>query len=73
MTLLGHDRLATTEIYLNLSPEDAIRKFQNEWWASPFVPSSWFLEVSPPLRIIRMFDLFFIWSLLEGQWQDIRA
>jgi len=26
-TLLGHDRLTTTEIYLNLSPEDAIREF----------------------------------------------
>jgi integrase/recombinase XerD len=31
MSLLGHDRLATTEIYLNLSPEDAIREFQNKW------------------------------------------
>ena len=31
MALLGHDRLATTEIYLNLSPEDAIREFQNKW------------------------------------------
>jgi len=30
-TLLGHDRLATTEIYLNLSPEDAIRDFLNKW------------------------------------------
>lgn len=29
--LLGHDRLATTEIYMNLSPEDAIREFQNKW------------------------------------------
>ena len=29
--LLGHDRLATTEIYLNLSPEDAIREFLNKW------------------------------------------
>lgn len=28
---LGHDRLATTEIYLNLSPEDAIREFINKW------------------------------------------
>lgn len=27
-SLLGHDRLATTEIYLNLSPEDAIRVFK---------------------------------------------
>ena len=31
MALLGYDRLATTEIYLNLSPEDAIREFQNKW------------------------------------------
>jgi len=31
MAFLGHDRLATTEIYLNLSPEDAIREFQNKW------------------------------------------
>jgi integrase/recombinase XerD len=31
MALLGHDRLATTEICLNLSPEDAIREFQNKW------------------------------------------
>lgn len=30
-TLLGHDRLITTEIYLNLSPEDAIREFFNKW------------------------------------------
>lgn len=30
-TLLGYDRLATTEIYLNLSPEDAIRKFLDKW------------------------------------------
>ena len=30
-TLLGHDRLTTTEIYLNLSPEDAIREFMNKW------------------------------------------
>lgn len=29
--LLGHDRLATTEIYLNLSPEDAIREFLDKW------------------------------------------
>lgn len=29
--LLGHDRLVTTEIYLNLSPEDAIREFLNKW------------------------------------------
>lgn len=30
-TFLGHDRLATTEIYMNLSPEDAIREFQAKW------------------------------------------
>jgi len=30
-TLLGHDRLTTTEIYLNLSLEDAIREFLNKW------------------------------------------
>ncbi len=29
--LLGHDRLTTTEIYLNLSPEDTIREFINKW------------------------------------------
>jgi integrase/recombinase XerD len=29
--ILGHDRLATTEIYLNLSPEDVIREFHNKW------------------------------------------
>jgi integrase/recombinase XerD len=31
MQLLGHDRLTTTEIYLNLSPEDAIREFEGKW------------------------------------------
>lgn len=31
MALLGHDRLVTTELYLNLSPEDAIREFQQKW------------------------------------------
>jgi len=30
-TFLGHDRLSTTEIYLNLSPEDAIREFLEKW------------------------------------------
>jgi len=30
-SLLCHDRLVTTEIYLNLSPEDAIRDFLNKW------------------------------------------
>lgn len=29
--LLGHDRLTTTEIYLNLSPEEVIREFQAKW------------------------------------------
>ena len=29
--LLGHDRLTTTEIYLNLSPEEAIREFKTKW------------------------------------------
>lgn len=29
--LLGHDRLNTTEIYLNLSPEDVIREFREKW------------------------------------------
>ncbi len=29
--LLGHDRLTTTEIYLNLSPEDVVREFQQKW------------------------------------------
>lgn len=28
---LGHDRLTTTEIYLNLSPEDVIREYQQKW------------------------------------------
>lgn len=30
-TLLDHDRLTTTELYLNLSPEEAIREFLNKW------------------------------------------
>lgn len=29
--LLGHDRLTTTEIYLNLAPEDVVREFNNKW------------------------------------------
>jgi integrase/recombinase XerD len=29
--LLGQDRLTTTEIYWNLSPEEAIREFQTKW------------------------------------------
>jgi integrase/recombinase XerD len=28
---LGHDRLATTEIYLNLSPEEAMAEFKRKW------------------------------------------
>jgi integrase/recombinase XerD len=28
--LLGHDRLTTTEVYLNLSPEEAIREFREK-------------------------------------------
>jgi len=28
---VGHNRLTTTEICLNLSPEDAIREFLNKW------------------------------------------
>jgi integrase/recombinase XerD len=31
--LLGHDRLTTTEIYLNLSPEEVLREFrEKEKW-----------------------------------------
>ena len=30
-TLLGHDSLITTELYLNLSPEDAIKEFLYKW------------------------------------------
>ena len=29
--LLGHDHLATTQIYLNLSPEEVLREFQEKW------------------------------------------
>jgi integrase/recombinase XerD len=29
--LLGQDHLATTEIYLNLSPEHVIREFIDKW------------------------------------------
>ena len=29
--LLGHDRLTTTEIYLNFSPEDVVREFMAKW------------------------------------------
>jgi integrase/recombinase XerD len=29
--LLGHDHLATTEIYLNLSPEEVVCEFREKW------------------------------------------
>ena len=29
--LLGHDRLTTTEICLNLSPEEVLREFREKW------------------------------------------
>jgi len=29
--ILGHDHLTTTEIYLNLSPEDVCREFTSKW------------------------------------------
>jgi integrase/recombinase XerD len=29
--LLGHDRLTTTEVYLNLSPEEVVREFREKW------------------------------------------
>jgi len=29
--LLGHDRLTTTEIYLNHSPEQVVREFREKW------------------------------------------
>ncbi len=29
--LLGHDHLTTTQIYLNLSPEDVIHEFREKW------------------------------------------
>ena len=29
--LLGHDRLPTTEVYLNLSPEEVVREFREKW------------------------------------------
>jgi hypothetical protein len=32
LVLIGHDRLITTEIYLNLSPEGVIREFKEKWW-----------------------------------------
>jgi hypothetical protein len=29
--LLGHNRLTITRIYLNLSPEEVVRKFREKW------------------------------------------
>ncbi len=29
--LLGHDRLTTIEIYLNLSPEEVVCEFREKW------------------------------------------
>jgi integrase/recombinase XerD len=29
--LLGHDRLTTTEVYLNLSLEEVVREFREKW------------------------------------------
>ena len=29
--VLDHSHLATTEIYLNLSPEDVMREFRDKW------------------------------------------
>jgi len=46
MQLLGHDRLSTTEIYLNLSPEDAIRDFESKWQMKPKTAEGGFLIFS---------------------------
>ncbi len=29
--ILGHDHLSTTEIYLNMSPEETLREFHRKW------------------------------------------
>lgn len=29
--LLGHDRIGTTEIYMNVSPEDVVKEFREKW------------------------------------------
>jgi hypothetical protein len=29
--VLGHEYLGTTQIYLNLSPEDVVGEFQRKW------------------------------------------
>jgi hypothetical protein len=29
--VMRHDRLTTTEIYLNLSPEEVLREFREQW------------------------------------------
>jgi len=31
MGLMGHDNLSTTEIYLNMSPEDIMKEFKEKW------------------------------------------
>jgi integrase/recombinase XerD len=43
--LLGHDRLATTEIYLNLSLEEVLREFREKWsyGAANMAMTSWML------------------------------
>ena len=28
---LGHDHLTTTEVYLNMSPEDVLREYETKW------------------------------------------
>jgi hypothetical protein len=29
--VLGHDHLTTTQIYLNMSPEDVLREYEEKW------------------------------------------
>jgi integrase/recombinase XerD len=29
--LIGHDHLTTTQLYLNLSPEDVINEYEAKW------------------------------------------
>ena len=29
--VLGHDHLTTTQIYLNMSPEDVLREYEDKW------------------------------------------
>ena len=35
--VLGHDTLSTTEIYLNISPEEVIKEYQNKWSGEAFL------------------------------------